>query len=193
MIQLATTPPDDQILFDDQSARTDFGFWNSVFRQRFLTRALETSTAPLPMKSVKDELKEMFNKEWEEVFEDGFESEFTNALRSIILEHGEPAVDALMAIVFYDRVNKELASEALELLGRTNDKPSYQRRLWLLESALFSNSARIRDAASLGLASIDNPHAIPYIRRAIEEERSDELREDLEQVLEQLQETQRCR
>ena len=78
------------------------------------------------------------------------------------------------------------------MLGRMNDSITRNRRLWILESGLFSSSARIRDAAGLGLASLDDPHAIPYVRKAIDEERCDELREDLQQILEQLQETAQC-
>lgn len=191
MTQLATTIPNDQVLFDDHSARTDFLFWASIFRQELPPRVIETSTAPPTIRTVKDEMKELFYKEWEDAFED--ESEFALTLTSLILKHGEPAIDVLMGIVFYERVNKELASQALELLGKIADPESYQRRLWLLESGLFSDSARIRDAASLGLASLDDPRAIPYLRRAILEEPSDELRMDLEQILEQLQETLLCR
>lgn len=192
MNQLATTVPSDLVLFDDYSARTDPGFWSST-RQRSITRSLETSTdLRLQRTSVKDELAELFNREMDEVFEDGVESEFTRGVRSIIVKGGESAVDALTSIVFYRSVNEGLAAESLELLGRMNERITHGRRLWLLESALFSNSARIRDAASLGLASLDDPHAIPYIRKAIEEEHCNELREDLEQVLEQLEETLAC-
>ncbi|CAN5784733.1 hypothetical protein BH18ACI4_BH18ACI4_19660 [soil metagenome] len=193
MIQFATTLPNDQVLFDDYYARTDPSFWDRRPRQRLVIRSLETSTAPpLSKPSIKAELAEAFKRETDEIFEDGIESDFARDVTSIILNLGEPAIDALAGVVFYRNVNEELASESLELLGRMNDSITHARRLWLLESALFSGSARIRDAASVGLASLDDPHAIAYIRRAINEESCAELREDMNQVLEQLDETLKC-
>lgn len=193
MIQLATTLTDDRVLVDDYSARTDPSFWGSTRRQQFVPRSLEASTAPsLEKPSVRSELAELFKREIEEIFEDGIESEFASDVRSIILEEGEPAIDALTGVIFYRSVNEGLASQSLELIGRMNDLITHSRRLWLLESALFSSSARIRDAASVGLASLDDPHAIPYIRRAINEESYAELREDMNQVLKQLDETLQC-
>lgn len=194
MNQLVTTPPSDLILFDDYSARTDSLFWANELRWRPVIAVFETSTAlSLPQKTAKKEVDELFTREVSDTFGEEFESEFGLELQAIILRHGELAIDALTGVVLSDRVNKELASEVLRELGRVKDPTSYRRRLWLLESGLFSNSARIRDAASLGLASLDDPHAIPYLRKAIDEEQCDELRDDLKQVLEQLQETQVCR
>lgn len=191
MNQLETTYPSDLILFDDYFARTDSAFWGNTLR-RPVIRSQDTSTElRLPGTNLKAELQDLFNREFDESLEDT-ESEFLENLRAIILKWGEQAVDALSGILFYDRVNKELASEALSLVARMKDNSSYQRRLWLLESGLFSNAARIRDAASLGLALLDDPHAIPYLRKAIEEENCEELREDLRQILEQLQETLAC-
>jgi hypothetical protein len=193
MIQSVTTRPSEHVLFDDLSARTDPGFWDSVLSPRPLTRSLETSTAlPLAEPNVRDEIVELFKSAIDEVFDNDTESDFVRGLRSIILRHGEGAIDALAGIVFFPRINEGLAAESFEVLGRMDDPITRNRRLWTLESGLFSNSARIRDAAGLGLASLDDPHAIPYVRKAINEERFDELREDLEQVLKQLQETAQC-
>jgi HEAT repeat protein len=193
MNQLETAYPSDVILFDDYSARTDSAFWANAFPKQPIIRWLQTSTAlNVPGVSVKKELQALFTREFDESSEN-VESEFLIDLRAIVLKWGEQAVDALAGILFYERINKELASEALALLARMEDKSSYHRRLWLLESGLFSNTAQIRDAASLGLALLDDPQAIPYLRKAIEEENCEELRDDLKQILEQLQETLACR
>ncbi len=192
MIQAVTARSDEQVLFDDLSARTDL-FWGSMLSQRSLTRSLETSTAlSLKDPTVRDELAELFNRAMDEAFEDDTESAFARGLRSIILTHGESAMDALKKIVLSRSVNEGVAAESFEVLGRMNDSMTLISRLWILESGLFSSSARIRDAAGLGLASLDDPHAIPYVQKAIDEEQCDELRKDLEQVLEQLQETAQC-
>ena len=194
MNQLVTTPPSDLILFDDYSARTDSLFWANELRWRSVVAVIETSTAlALPQKTAKSEIDELFAREVSDSLGEEFDPKWGHDLQAIILRHGELAIDALTGSVLSDRVNRELASEAFRELGRIKDPTSYRRRLWLLESGLFSNSPRIRDAASLALTSLDDPHAIPYLRKAIEEEKCDELRDDLRQVLEQLQETQACR
>ena len=47
--------------------------------------------------------------------------------------------------------------------------------------------ARIRDGALLGLSFLDDAHAVSYLKRAIEREGIEELRGDMKQVLEQLE------
>jgi hypothetical protein len=70
--------------------------------------------------------------------------------------------------------------------------PSYRFRLWLLERSLGSLKARIRDGAILGLSSLNDPHAISYLKLAIEQEKCSELRKDMEQVLAQLESISQC-
>jgi hypothetical protein len=135
----------------------------------------------------------------DEYFEDGMESAFSRGLIRLIGEYGEKAVVELAFLILHDQVNAEIAAEALRWLGHMEgpggpaptqlrqDMRSYQRRLWLLERSLFTASARLRDGATLGLASLDDPHAVRYLRRAIAQEPSPELRSDMEQVLAQLE------
>jgi HEAT repeat protein len=123
----------------------------------------------------------------DEYFEDGMESEFSRRLIRLLGEYGEKAVIELAFLILHDQVNAEIASEALRWLGHMEDTRSYQKRLWLLERSLFTPSARIRDGAALGLASLDDPHAVRYLRRAIDQESYPELRSDMEQVLAQLE------
>ncbi len=145
MIQAVTARSDEQVLFDDLSARTDL-FWGSMLSQRSLTRSLETSTAlSLKDPTVRDELAELFNRAMDEAFEDDTESAFARGLRSIILTHGESAMDALKKIVLSRSVNEGVAAESFEVLGRMNDSMTLISRLWILESGLFSSSARIRE------------------------------------------------
>jgi hypothetical protein len=123
----------------------------------------------------------------DEYFEDGMESEFSRGLIRLIGEYGEKAVIELAFLILHDQVNAEIAAEALRWLGHMEDRRSYQRRLWLLERNLFTSSVRIRDGAVLGLTSLDDPHAIRYLRRAMNQEPYPELRRDMEQVLAQLE------
>jgi hypothetical protein len=125
----------------------------------------------------------------DEIFEDGIETEFSRALGAFVKNHGNQALDAITHLIISENINEDILSEALRWLGRIDHAQSHKRRLWLLERCLQHSSARVRDAASLGLASLDDAHAIPYLKQAIELERVLELREDLKQVLEQLETT----
>jgi HEAT repeats len=128
----------------------------------------------------------------EQVFEDGIESEFSKALIAFIKKYGYDALAELAYFIVYEKVSTEVAAEALRWLGLMSHPLSYHWRLWLLERSLSSRSARVRDGASLGLAFLDNPDAIPYLRQAIEREPIAELRGDMQQVLAQLESVQLC-
>jgi HEAT repeat protein len=134
-----------------------------------------------------------FDKAKEQVFEDGMESDFSKELVSFIKNYSNIAVRMLTDLILNEEVNAEVASEALRWLGQIEDPKTYSHRLWLLEQSLYCSSARVRDGAALGLAFLDDPHAIPDLREAIQREPYPELREDLEQVLEQLENSHRCR
>ena len=85
----------------------------------------------------------------------------------LIGEYGEKVVIELAFLILHDQVNAEIVAEALRWLGHMEDMRSYQRRLWLLERSLFTTSARLRDGAALGLASLDDPHAAQYLREPL--------------------------
>lgn len=122
-----------------------------------------------------------------EFFEDGMESMLSRQLSSFIKEHGSDALEALTYLLVYERVNLDVAGEALRWLGRLDHAESYQYRRWLLERCLKSSSSHVKDGALLGLASMDDKHAIPYLKAAIDNEASSELKADMVQVLEQLE------
>jgi hypothetical protein len=64
--------------------------------------------------------------------------------------------------------------------------------LWLLEKCLESSSIFVRDGAILGIASLDDPFAISAVRKAIEKEACEGLRQNMQAVLQQLEETAKC-
>jgi hypothetical protein len=123
----------------------------------------------------------------DEYFEDGMESEFSRGVVSLLKNSGDAGMAALAHLIVYGLVRPAIASEALRWLGRIVHPPSYNYRRWLLERSLTSASAAIRAGAALGLASLDDPHATPYMRQAVDREDIEELRKDLEQVLHQLE------
>ncbi|MDP3063831.1 MAG: hypothetical protein Q8O40_11580 [Chloroflexota bacterium] len=129
----------------------------------------------------------------EEVFEDGFCSRFALELRAMVRDYGEPVVRQVDRMIRYGMVNAEVASEALRQWGVIEDPASHQVRIKVLMEHLNSANPRLRDAASLGLASLDDASAIRAIRQAIDRERSPTLKGDLELVLRQLEDTGRWR
>ncbi len=134
-------------------------------------------------------IKALFREAKEVAFEDGMETEFSKELIRLVKRHRKAAMEVITALVVNENIDAEVAAEALRWLGRMDHPPSYRDRLWLLEQSLFCSSAQVRDGAALGLASLDDPHAIPYLQQAIEQEKYASLREDLEQVREQLEST----
>jgi hypothetical protein len=134
-------------------------------------------------------LKALFREARSITFEDGMESDFSRELVRLVRQYGKTAMAVITSLIVNDNVNAEVAAETLRWLGRVDHPPSHHDRLWLLERSLLSTSVLVRDGAALGLASLDDPHAIPYLRQAIDREKYASLREDLKQVHYQLEST----
>jgi hypothetical protein len=128
----------------------------------------------------------------DEEFENGTISSFSHHLCSNIDRHGNAAMEIISYLFLYKNVNPEVLSEALRWLGRIDQVESHSYRLWLLERSLESPSIFVRDGAILGIAALDDPYAMPALRKAIEKETCEELRENMQAVLEQLEETAKC-
>ena len=127
-------------------------------------------------------------RQWQELrFEDGMENDVSRTLWRLLITHSALLVESLAAVIVTERVSPRVAAEALRHLGRFAHPPSHKDRLWLLERGLRSESPLGRDGASLGLAHLGDPSAIPYLRAAIEREPVASLRDDLRQVLDALQ------
>lgn len=158
----------------------------STEQERF--EQTENSTAPPehPVR-IEREINALFEEAIEQDFEDGMESEFSRKLDSLIRECGNSAMSEIAHLITRERVSPEVSAEALLCLCDMDHAPTHNYRLWLLERSLSSSSARIRDRAALGLASMSDPHGIPYIKEAIGRETCTELREDMEQVLAELE------
>jgi hypothetical protein len=122
-----------------------------------------------------------------ENFEDGMESSFSHQLISFVKKYGNDALEAITCLIVYERVNSEVIGEALRCLGRIEHTESYEYRRWLLERSLGLSSTRVRDGAIIGISFLDDKHAIPYLKSAIQKEKCSELKADMETVLEQLE------
>jgi hypothetical protein len=158
--------------------------------EAWLYEPSDSSTAePGRPEKIAQQIEALFEAAKEERFEDGMESEFSNELISLVEEHGSAAIHALTNLIISEGVNAEVVSEALRWIGWMDTPLLHHDRLWLLVRSLDHSSARVRDGAVLGIASMDDPDAIPYLRKAIQREGNTELRKDMEQVLVQLENT----
>ncbi len=125
----------------------------------------------------------------DEVFVDGMESTLSRDMSMLIETYGDLAVTAIEHILglYYDHV--EIVGEILRQLGQIEDSVTHRSRMTALVAHLESSDPRVRDAASIGLAAIDDPAAIEPIREAIGRESSVQLQRNLQLVLDQLQST----
>ena len=158
--------------------------WTTAPRQGLLEHSTALQETPVELSR---KIAVLFEAAKDQHFEDGMESEFSRELTTLIAAYGNMTVQELAYLVLSEKVNAEVASEALRWLGNMPHGASCHFRLWLLERSLLCSSPMVRDGAILGLASLDDPRAIPYIKRAIEPEQCEALRKNMEQVLVQLE------
>lgn len=124
-----------------------------------------------------------------ETFADGMESALSRKLHSLIQTRGNEAVGAIRDFIAGVPDDLESAEEILRQVGYSEDAPTRRARLELLISSLYSSNPRIRDAASLGVAAMDDPTAIDALETAVACEPSALLRHSFTLALEQLRET----
>jgi hypothetical protein len=134
----------------------------------------------------------LFHVAREEYFEDGMDTAFSRDLISLVKREGHLAVEVISRLVLGGNAEPAVIAEALRWIGRIEDFPSLAQRLWLLERCLANTDPQIRDGAILGLASFDDPRAMPYVQEALRREGYPEIRLDLEHLIAQLHVTKQC-
>ena len=122
-----------------------------------------------------------------EQFADGMDSTFASRVHDSILHHGSVAVAAWERMLMRTGNMYETGEELLRQLGLSEHVASKPTRLRVLMDSTTSNDARIRDAASLGLAFLDDPAALPAVRQAYAAEQQPWLRESFNLVIAQLE------
>lgn len=162
---------------------------SSIWDIRFIgyqsSSEADTTTHPW-QEEIYPKIEMLFRQAREESFEDGMESKFSRSLKLYILTYGNHVMNVITRLIINERVNAEVASEALRWIGLIHHPDTYTKRLWLLQKALFCSSPRVRDGAALGIAYLDDPAARPRLSSAIEREQIPELKEDMIQVLKRL-------
>jgi len=137
-------------------------------------------------RSVEQKFRFIFQRGVEERFEDGMESQFAKDLESLVKTIGSYSTKVLASLMEEGSTSPAVLAETMRWIGRAEELLPISSRLSLLEKALSSNFAIVRDSAALGLASMDDIAAIPSLERAISSEPMSELKADMQQVLEQL-------
>jgi hypothetical protein len=148
----------------------------------------------MSVEAVEREIAALFRRAASEEFEDGMESDFITRLLAMVRIYEATAMLSIQDLILGGKATDEASAEALRWLGDMEHEPTYQYRRWLLEKALLSCSSLIvRDGANLGLAFMDDPHAIPALEKAIESTRHEGFRRVLLQTLTQLESTAKWR
>ncbi len=129
----------------------------------------------------------IFEAARDEHFEDGMESSISRTLVPLVEQYHTELAEFLFYCLVPGRVSPQVTAESLRWLGDMDHAPSQNWRRRLLERCLEAPSVAVRDAAGIGLASMDDPQAIPSVKGAITREPCAELRECLQQVLAQLE------
>lgn len=109
--------------------------------------------------------------------EDGFEDEFTIALKRGLRELGSTLVAVFEAASRVDALTLNAQIEALKLFGRIKHPPTRSRRLEVLVSFLKHNQAAVRDAAAIGLGYMGGPEAAASLFAAAAAETDSEVKE----------------
>lgn len=141
-------------------------------------------------KRIKAKINVLFVKAQNIRIEAGMENELSIGIRDVIEVHGPIALGHIESMILQNDIPVNLARETLKYIGSFEMSNWNDQRRVMLENCLQeSQYAWIRDGAGLGISFLDDPKSISVLERAIDREPNDELKEDLIQVLEQLEET----
>lgn len=111
-------------------------------------------------------------------------------IQRLLEQHGNRALSPIRSTITEGTLSVDATAEILRLIGGIVDSGTHNARRKFLEEMLFCpRSPVLRDAANLGLASMDDPKAIKSFRKAISSEKSLLLGKLLRQTLKQLENT----
>ena len=137
---------------------------------------------------IQAKLDAMLDAARRDVIEDGMYNAINERLPDLIARDFSAVIPAIMSVIEAGRTAPVIAAEVLKELGRLRDSASHTNRLWVLERALGLSSSFVRDGAGLGLATLADARALPYLRRAIENEPDSQTKADLQLVVDELNE-----
>lgn len=158
--------------FRERSAGTAVAFETPV-------QATPTSTAlprqdPIALKRARveaeRELGQLLHLVDDQALEDSVEVELSSGLESVTQQYGAESVYALGEMYLSGAVTPTVLSEVLPWLGRIEDSITHEPRFWFLTYCLRDEHPWVRSRAALGLASMKDRRAVPYLRREAETE-----------------------
>lgn len=135
-------------------------------------------------------VKQLFSMAENITFEVGMDNQFSEDLERAIEVIGAPVLVEIRSIILNEETSLTVAAETMRYIGNI-ESPTYRaERRELLETCLSaSRFIWVKEGAAVGLSYIDDPQSIPVLKQAIQKERHQELKEDLNQILKQLEET----
>ena len=151
-----------------------------------LSSSLENESGFIESTVINDRVLQIFRDSEHELFESGMESLFSRKLHLMIYQFGHLTLKALNDLFDNKQTNEDLLAEAMRTVGRSTDKFTEDLRFRFLVEGLNHPSPFIRDSAALGLCDMEDTRAIPFLREAIKKEKYESLKDDFEQIIEEL-------
>ncbi|MBZ5493641.1 MAG: hypothetical protein LAO76_22205 [Acidobacteriia bacterium] len=167
-----------------EPAETSFGNLTGYLNALPQAKAI-SSTALTVNPRVETKFEAAFQRNSDEYFEDGVESDFARELEMLAISNRDSASKILTRLLEAENLAPSVWGEAMRWLGQTQALPR-ESRVLLLANGLFSSAPAIRDGAIVGLASLRDTSSLPYLRKALDRETSDELRADMLTLIEWL-------
>lgn len=133
------------------------------------------------------ELKVVLNLAKEVHIEDGIDNEFYLGFRELLTKYGNVGLTLISDQTFGLHMPEHTLSTLLGYVGKLDDNVSTAMRRQLLEGYLTHESAVVRDGALVGLSYVESPDALPSLRAAYEREPYGELKQDILNVIEELE------
>jgi hypothetical protein len=160
------------------------------FQDNISDRPFDSSTSDdyFPRENLSRIIQTVFEVGRYEQFEDGMISDFSIAIENILKYFQDRAIGLLSDFLSSNKIDSDLICETLRTLGRIQDAETEQIRLQILIPYLSNSSPYIRDCTGIALYDLASPNAIPYIRKAIDKEPYQILKDDLNKVYNELQE-----
>ncbi|MCY3831988.1 MAG: hypothetical protein OXG85_03155 [Chloroflexi bacterium] len=144
----------------------------------------------LRSRGVMTEVQRLFSLATFVDFESGMTNDFSDSLEEVIETFGEVALEHVQGFVLDEKIPFTIAAEVLRYIGNIESGRYVDARRNMLESCLLnSRYMLVRDGAAAGLSYIDDSRSISCLQRAIKRETHNELKKDLNEVLQLLQDT----
>jgi hypothetical protein len=136
------------------------------------------------------EIEGLFAAAAGEEFKDGFDSALSLKLQRLIVQFDDTTLAIVSDLILGNRVEPEVAAEALRCIGAMENGATHPARRALLEQSLACPSHITRDGAVVGLSHLRDPSTIPSLEAAATKEEYRLLQANMVQLLQQLRELQ---